>query len=172
VFAALRKEAGLPLSFPGGPPFIFEAVDAGLLARSFEWAATTSACSNEIFNITNGDVFVWNEIWPTIADALGMKIGQPEPFCLQQEMPKKAAEWATVVRKYGLRSPADINAFVGESFEFADFCFAYGADQPPRPAIVSTIKARQAGFHDSMDTEVMFRKWFCHFQDERLLPPR
>src|SRR5215472_14213818 len=59
VFATLCKEAGLPLSFPGGPPFIFEAVDAGLLAHSFEWAATTPGCTNEIFNITNGDVFVW-----------------------------------------------------------------------------------------------------------------
>jgi nucleoside-diphosphate-sugar epimerase len=113
VFAAVRKEAELPLSFPGGPPFIFEAVDAGLLARSFEWAATTPACANEIFNITNGDVFVWDELWPTIADALWMEVGSPEPLCLQYEMPKKAGEWAAIVRKYGLRSPADINAFVG-----------------------------------------------------------
>jgi hypothetical protein len=124
------------------------------------------------FSITNGDVFVWEEVWPTIADALGMEAGPPEPLCLRVQMPKKAAEWAVVARKYGLRLPADINAFVGESFEFADFCFAYGADKPPRPAIVSTIKARQAGFHECMDTEDMFRKWFRHFQDERLLPPR
>src|SRR5215469_3045296 len=172
VFAALSKEAGLPLSFPGGPPFIFEAVDAGVLARSLEWAATTPACANEIFNITNGDVFVWDEVWPAIADAFGMESGPPVPLCLRHEMRKRAAEWAAVVRKYGLRSPTDLNAFVGESFEFADFCFAYGADKPPRPAIVSTIKARQAGFHDCMDTEDMFRKWVHHFQDERLLPPR
>jgi nucleoside-diphosphate-sugar epimerase len=171
VYAAIRKEAALPLSYPGGPAFIFEAVDADLLARSFGWAATTPACANEIFNITNGDVFVWDEVWPAIADALGMESGPPEPLCLQREMPKKAAEWAAIVRKYGLRSPADINAFVGESFEFADFCFAYGADKAPRPAIVSTIKARQAGFHDCIDTEHMFRKWFRHFQHERLLPP-
>jgi nucleoside-diphosphate-sugar epimerase len=172
VYAALRKEAGLPLAFPGGPPFIFEAVDAGLLARSFEWAATTPGCANQIFNITNGDVFIWEEVWPAIADALGMEFGPPEPHCLRVEMPRKAAEWAAIVHKNGLRSPTDINAFVGESFEFADFCFAYGADQPPRPALVSTIKARQAGFHGCMDTEEMFRKWFRHFQDERLLPPR
>jgi nucleoside-diphosphate-sugar epimerase len=172
VYASIRKEAGLPLSYPGGPPFIFEAVDAGLLARSFEWSATTPACANEIFNITNGDVFVWDEVWPAIADALGMKIGPPEPLNLQREMPKRSAEWAAIVRKYGLRSPDDLNAFVGESFEFADFCFAYGATQAPRPAIVSTIKARQAGFHHCMDTEDMFRKWFRHYQDERLLPPR
>jgi nucleoside-diphosphate-sugar epimerase len=172
VYAALRKEAGLPLAYPGGPSFIFEAVDTDLLARSFEWAASTPACANDIFNITNGDVFIWEEVWPIIADALGMQTGSPEPLNLQREMPKHGAEWTAIVRKYGLRSPADMNAFVGESFEFADFCFAYGADRPPRPALVSTIKARQAGFHDCIDTEDMFRKWFRHYQNERLLPPR
>jgi nucleoside-diphosphate-sugar epimerase len=172
VYAAIRKEAGLPLSFPGGPSFIFEAVDADLLAHSFEWAATSPQCGNEIFNITNGDVFVWEEVWPAIADALGMKSGPSEPLSLRHEMPKRASEWAAIVRKYGLRAPADLNAFVGESFEFADFCFAYGADQPPRPAIVSTIKARQAGFTDCLDTEDMFRKWLRRFQEERLLPSR
>ena len=38
------------------------------------------------------------------------------------------------------------------------------------PAIVSTIKLRQAGFHEVMDTEVMFRKWFEILKNERLLP--
>ncbi len=66
----------------------------------------------------------------------------------------------------------DPMAFVGESFEFADSIFATGADRPLPPIIVSTIKARQAGFHDCMDTEDMFRKWFKHFQEKRLLAPR
>jgi hypothetical protein len=37
--------------------------------------------------------------------------------------------------------------------------------------LVSTIKARQAGFHDCIDTHDMLRKWFKRFQDSRLLPP-
>jgi nucleoside-diphosphate-sugar epimerase len=175
VYAALRKEAGQPLAYPGGPPYVFEAVDAGLLARSLEWAATTAACRDEIFNITNGDVFVWQEVWPAIADALGMEVGRPEPLSLQQEIPQRAAEWAAIVKKYQLVAPADPIAFVGESFEFADSIFANLADRSDRPLapiIVSTIKARQAGFHDCMDTEDMFRKWFRHFQEKRLLPPR
>ena len=87
-----------------------------------------------------------------------MELGPPTPLCLREKMPRQAAQWAATVRKHGLRSPSDLHAFVGESFEFADFCFAYGADQPPLPAIVSTVKAHQAGFHDCMDTEDMFRK--------------
>ena len=58
VYAALLREAGLPLSFPGGAPSIAEAVDADLLARACAWAAASPQCHNEIYNITNGDVFV------------------------------------------------------------------------------------------------------------------
>ena len=171
VYAALRKEAGLPLAFPGGKPGVAEAVDADLLARSMEWAATSEACRNQIFNITNGDVFVWTEVWPTIADALGMKVGDPEPHSLRDEMPPRNTEWVTIVRKYDLKAPVDLKAYVGGSFEFTDAVFAYGATQAPPPSIVSTIKARQAGFHDCIDTEDMFRKWFAHAQASRMLPP-
>ena len=172
VYAAVRKEAGLPLSYPGGVSGISEAVDADLLARSMEWAATNPACANQIFNITNGDVFVWTEVWPVIAESLGMRVGTPEPHLLREEMPKRNTEWAAIVLKYNLRAPTDLGHFVGASFEFADAVFAHGADHPPPPAIVSTIKARRAGFQDCLDTEDMFRKWFKRLQDLRLLPPR
>jgi nucleoside-diphosphate-sugar epimerase len=172
VYAALRKEAGLPLSFPGGKPGVTEAIDADVLAQSMEWAATKATCANHIFNITNGDVFTWTEVWPAIADALGMKVGPPEPHSLREEMPAREAEWATIVRKYNLRAPTDLNALVGGSFEFADAVFGYGAAQTPPPMLVSTIKARQAGFHECIDTEDMFRKWFRRWQELKLLPPR
>ena len=170
VYAALQREAGLPLSYTGGPRLVFEMVDVDLLARSMEWAANTSACRNEIFNIANGDVFVWDEVWPTIADALGMKVGPPKPMALAVEMPKRAAEWAAIVRKQKLAAPEDMHAFVGESFSLADFVFNYGGKHEG-VTLVSTIKARQAGFHDCIDTEDMLRKWFRRFQELNLLPP-
>jgi nucleoside-diphosphate-sugar epimerase len=67
VYAALQRQAGLPLDFPGTPGFLGEAVDADLLARAMQWAATTPDARNEIFNITNGDVFVMRNVWPTLA---------------------------------------------------------------------------------------------------------
>jgi nucleoside-diphosphate-sugar epimerase len=170
VYAALRREAGLPLSYPGGPRLIFEMVDVDLLARAMQWAGDTPACRNDIYNITNGDVFAWDEVWPTIAEALGMEAGQPQPARLAQEMPKHAAEWAKIVRKYKLQAPEDIHAFVGESFYLADFVFNTGAKREG-VTLVSTIKARQHGFHDCIDTEDMLRKWFHRFQELKLLPP-
>ncbi|MBI2202483.1 MAG: SDR family oxidoreductase [Candidatus Rokubacteria bacterium] len=171
VYAALLREAGRPLSFPGGPPWVREAVDADLLARACEWAATTPACGNEIFNVNNGDVFEWRHVWPAIAETLGMHVGPDEPMSLAVEMPPRETEWQAIVRKYRLASPERFADFVGQGFIYADGQLAYGARQSPPTTLVSTIKARQFGFHDCMDTEDMFRKWFRRFQERRWLPP-
>jgi nucleoside-diphosphate-sugar epimerase len=170
VYAALLREEGRPLSFPGGPPWPREAVDADLLARACEWAATTPACANEIFNINNGDVFDWRHVWPAIAETLGMEVGPDEPLSLAEAMPVREPEWQAIVRKHGLRSPERLADFVGQGFVYADRQFAHGAKRTPPTTLVSTIKARQAGFLDCMDTEDMFRKWFRRFQELRWLP--
>jgi nucleoside-diphosphate-sugar epimerase len=170
VYAALLREAGRPLSFPGGPPWVREAVDADLLARACAWAATSPACANETFNINNGDVFEWRQVWPAIAETLGMEVGPDEPVSLDDSLPPREGEWRAIVRKYDLRAPETFAAFVGQGFVYADRQFAHGAKRTPPTTLVSTIKARQAGFHDCMDTEDMFRKWFRRFQDLRWLP--
>lgn len=171
VYAALLRESGRPLSFPGGAPMLAEAVDADLLARACEWAAGSPQCQNETYNIANGDVFVWENVWPTVAEALGMEPGQPEPCCLAEEMPRREAEWAAIVQKYGLRAPGNLREYVGQSFVYTDAIFSLGVTTQSAAVLVSTIKARQHGFHDCMDTEDMFRKWFKRFQELRLLPP-
>jgi nucleoside-diphosphate-sugar epimerase len=57
VYAALRKERGESLAYPGGIAPLIEAVDADLLARAIAWAGQSPSARNEIFNVTNGDVF-------------------------------------------------------------------------------------------------------------------
>jgi nucleoside-diphosphate-sugar epimerase len=170
VYAALQRRAGLPLDYPGGPPYVLEAVDADLIARAMEWAATAPEARNEHFNISNGDVFVWRNAWPTLAEAFGMEVGDDKPMSLAKEMPKRQDEWEEVVRRFDLRAPVDLKEFVGQSFRYTDYGLALGGEDLP-PVLLSTIKIRQAGFHDCIDTEDMFRKWISHFQHERLLPP-
>ena len=70
------------------------------------------------------------------------------------------------------RKSGTLKEFVGLSFEYADYTMGYGRDRPGPPAIVSTIKLMQAGFHEVMDTEAMFRKAFAEMQAKQLLPPR
>ena len=84
--------------------------------------------------------------------------------------PKLERDWAEIVAGHGLRS-GTLAEFVGLSFEYADYTMGYGRTDPGPPALVSTIKIQQAGFHEVMDTEEMYRKWFDIFRARRLLPP-
>lgn len=169
VYAALARERGEPLAYPGGLGPAIEAVDADLLARCIDWAGRAPAARNQVFNVANGDVFTWPNVWPAIADALDMEVGAPAPQRLGESMPARAAEWDAVRARHGLAAPGLLE-FVGESFHYADFVMAHGARGGAPPALVSTVKLRQAGFHEVMDTEAMFRKWFGRLRELRLLP--
>ncbi|TML07914.1 MAG: SDR family oxidoreductase [Actinobacteria bacterium] len=171
VYGAILRERGEPLAFPGGATGLSEAVDADLLAEALEWATRSAAARNKTFNITNGDVFSWRDTWPAIAESLGMEVGPDVALSLAVEMPRRAAEWAAIVDRHALRSPPALDEFVGDSFVYADMLFHYGRDVVRPPALVSTIKLRQAGFGGCIDTDDMFRKWFARFRERRLLPP-
>ncbi len=88
VYAALERARGRPLCFPGGTPVVQEATDARLLARAIGWAGESRAAGNEIFNVTNGDVFSWSDIWPQIAAGFGMEVGEPRLLRLAEVMPR------------------------------------------------------------------------------------
>lgn len=171
AYAAVCRELGLPFAYPGGPSNILEATDARLLARALAWTADAPAARNQIFNVTNGDVFVWRNLWPALADALGVSVGPDEPRSMAEFMPAQAAVWERVVQRHGLQ-PMPMQALLGESHHYADFCFGWRAREAPPPVIVSTIKLRQAGFGDCIDTEQMFREWFARLQQRKVLPPR
>jgi nucleoside-diphosphate-sugar epimerase len=169
VYAALLKEQGRPLDYPGGPPVVLEAVDADLLADAFAWAVTNTEAMDETFNLTNGDVFVWRNIWPVIAESLGMAIGEDHRCLFAETLPMRSNEWQAIVTKYDLVAPA-MMAFVGQGFQYADALLGTDLAQNTTPKLLSTVKIRQAGFSQCMDTEEMFRKWFKLFQQRKLLP--
>lgn len=171
VYAAMQRRAGKTrLDYPGGVGRVAQAVDADLLARCIGWAGQTEAARNEIFNVTNGDVFVWPNVWPAIADALGFAAGDHVPLALDREIRPCEPEWAEIRAAHGLKS-GTLKDFVGLSFEYADYTMGFGRDRPGPAALVSTIKLMQAGFTEVMDTEAMFRKCFAEMQAKRLLPP-
>ena len=169
VYAAMLREQGRPLDYPGGAARVSQAVDVDLLARAIGWAGEAAAARNEAFNVTNGDVFTWENVWPAIADALEMKPGTAVPLSLAREHPKWIAPWDHLRRTHNLTSPG-LEAFVGLSFQYADYSMRYGQTQSGPPSIVSTVKINQAGFTEMMDTEVMFKKWFGLARTSRLLP--
>ena len=166
VYAAISKELGIPLRFPG-PEAAYRALyqlsSADILAEATDWAGTTDSARNEIFNITNGDYFRWQHMWPRIARMFEMDWADPIPMPLATYMADKAPLWDSMTTKYGLEPiPYDKVA----SWPFGDFIFASGFDN-----ISSTIKARQAGFQACIDTEDMFRQQFAQLRAMRVIPP-
>jgi nucleoside-diphosphate-sugar epimerase len=171
VYAAMLRDAGQPLHYPGGPTRVGQAVDADLLARAMAWAGGAPAARNETFNVANGDIYCWPNIWPAIADAVGMEPGEAVPMSLDKEIRPRESDWARIRARHDLVSP-DLASFVGLSFEYADYQMSYGRTEPAPTSFSSTVKLMQAGFCEVMDTEAMFVKWLRLFQERRLLPPR
>jgi hypothetical protein len=169
VFAALLREEGLPLSFPGGGPRVGQAVDANLLGRAIVWAGLDPAAANHTFNVANGDVFVWAGVWPAIADALGMAISHPESRSIDHYCRARSRMWDDIRARHALLSPG-LEAFVGTSLQYADYIMRVGLPEPGPPSIVSTIRIQAAGFRDVVDTETMFRSTLLALQATRLLP--
>jgi nucleoside-diphosphate-sugar epimerase len=169
VYAAIQREKAQPFGFTGGPPFVWEAADADLVADVMVWAAGSPQAANEAFNITNGDVFEWRNAWPALAKTLGVETGPDTPMSLADYLADHSDLWDRIVTKYDLR-PLSLRQLVGHGDQHADFAFAYGAPEGPR-AFVSTIKLRQAGFAKVVDTEDTFRDALQSLIDHKFLPP-
>lgn len=165
VYAAICREMSLPLRFPG-PQKVYDALyqitSANILAEATIWAGETDAAKNEIFNVTNGDTLRWKHMWARIGKMFDMEIAEPVPFLLTKYMADKAPVWDAIVKKHGLR-PIPYEQLV--SWGYGDFAFRQDFDN-----VSSTIKVRQAGFHDCIDSETMFSQFFQKLAEIRVLP--
>ena len=171
IFAALRKEAGLPLPRPTGASMITDVADADLLAEGIAWAAEAPAARNETFNLTNGDIFSLHDAFPIVAESLKMELGAPASFEIITELKKLLPLWPGMVRKYGLRAPEDLKALFGESLEVGGAWTApIAAADVIRYGIASTVKIHQAGFHGVIDTADMIRKYMKRYQELGIIP--
>ena len=170
VYAAIRRELGLPFSFPGGPNWVWEAVDVRLVAGALRWATESAAARGETYNLTNGEVFSFRDMWPALAKTLGVETGPDEPLLLAEYIPANADVWARVVERHDLQ-PVPLQALLGESHFYADMCFAAGMDEAPPPTFVSSIKIRAAGYPQVWNTEESFCFWLNDLIERRILPP-
>lgn len=165
VYASMSKELGIPLRFPGKPGAyhsLLEMTDAGLLAQATVWAATEERCANQAFNITNGDLFRWEELWPKIASYFGLEAAPPLPMSLSMVMEDKEPLWNSIVDKYSLEN----NSYQSvSSWAFGDFVFSWDYD-----FFADGSKARRFGFHEFVDTERMFYDIFDKLRERKIIP--
>jgi len=164
VYASISKELGLPLRFPGTAACydrLAQVTDAAQLARGSVWAAT-AAPGGECYNLTNGDVFRWNQLWPAIARYFEMPLAEPQTLTLREQMADKGPLWARMTARYGL-APVPYEQVA--AWAFGDFVFRCDWD-----VVSSTTKIRQAGFHDVVDSTAMFMRLFDECRARNAIP--
>ena len=165
TYAAMSRELGLPLRFPGtkeGWNTLQETTDAEVFGRATLWALGEDKARNQIFNVSNGDVYRWRQLWSELAAFYNLPIAEPLAMSTVSGMSDKAPLWDSMVVRYGLHAtPYDQIA----NWAFVDWMLNFREE-----TILSTIKIRQAGFADCIDTHQSFRRQLARLRDLRIIP--
>ncbi|HHZ68163.1 MAG TPA: SDR family oxidoreductase [Alphaproteobacteria bacterium] len=164
AYAAISRALGLPLDYPGSESSykaLVEGVAATHLASAIVWIATTESCVNEAFNVTNGDYFRWENIWPRIATYFQLPAGRPRRLSLSKIMSDKGGLWHRIVHQHKLVKTELVDLAL---WSFGDFMFGSSWD-----LCSSTTKLRDAGFTDIVDTECMIFNLFDLYRSSKFI---
>lgn len=170
VYGALQRALGAPFAFPASDACFrarFNVADAELLARAAIWCSTTPACGNEVFNINNGDVFRWCDIWPRLAAFFELPSAGPQTQRLPEFLATHAATWQGIAAAHGLQAfPYDrVARWAQGDYIAPNSRFACEYD------VVSDLgKARRYGFTEQLDSATMFVSLFARLRRERVIP--
>jgi nucleoside-diphosphate-sugar epimerase len=167
AYAAICKETGKPFVFPGSREQYTACVDitdGRILAKQLAWAATTPSAANQAFNITNGEIFRWNWMWPKLAAHLGVAAAEHpgHPVPLAESMAGMEPVWDKIVADRGLAAnPLNTvaswwhsDADLGRTIEnFTDM-----------------TKARDLGFLAYQNSVRSFTDAFDRLRERRIIP--
>jgi nucleoside-diphosphate-sugar epimerase len=165
TYAAMSRELGLPLRFPGrreGWNTLQETTDAELFGRATLWSLAEDKACNQIFNVSNGDVYRWRQLWNELAAFYDLPVAEPLGMSTVSEMSENGPLWDSIVARYGLHAtPYEQIA----NWSFVDWMLNFGEE-----TILSTIKIRKAGFADCIDTHESFRRQLTKLRTLRIIP--
>jgi nucleoside-diphosphate-sugar epimerase len=165
AYAAICRELGIPLRFPGTPQCYklpLSAVDVEILSKAIVWIAEHEECGNRAFNVSNGDAFNWERLWPEIARNFGLESGGVQPIPFSRYMGETGDTWAAIVKKHELQ---DVPASYLADWEYGDYHF-----NKTRGEIPSIINLWRTGFHEVTDTITLFLRVLDQYRAARLLP--
>lgn len=165
IYASICRAVRLPFRFPGSPETwhsMVDFTDATLLADATIWAACSPDAHNQAFNINNGDLWRWSELWPVIAAWFELDIAPPISLSFRQMFQDYRALWREIATENALIE-ADILRLSDGAF--ADFVFGWNYDM-----FGDGSKLRRAGFHGYRATDEMFCDLFARFRAARIIP--
>lgn len=165
LYGSICRELGVPLEFPGSEGCfnaLYQVTDVALLGRAVHWIATTPSCANEPFNVTNGDLFRWCNLWPRIAEFFDVSAGTVRRRPLARTMADKGPLWDRIVAKHGLQAHRMEDLV---DWSWGDFVFGSDFDN-----VSSTVKLRQHGFYDFVDSEDSYISALSKLRENRIIP--
>jgi hypothetical protein len=117
-----------------------------------------------LYNINNGDLFRWEEMWPKLADYFEVAVAPGLPMSLTTLMADKALVWNEIVARNDLAPTPYPDA---ASWAFGDAVFSWDYD-----LIADGSKARRQGFHEYIDSAAMFVRIFDDMRERKIIPRR
>lgn len=115
IYCAVTKELGEDLMWPGSPDFYakFDCFTYSRLHAQFNlWAALEESpeVSNQAFNVVNGDIESWQNMWPKLAKKFGLKVPE-KMFTLEEEQGNVDEKQGSVTK---LTDPPPMAEFAAE----------------------------------------------------------
>lgn len=165
LYAVISKHLGLQLRWPGKQGFydcLYNIIDTDLLADGMQWTATNPNVVNNAYNISNGDFFRWNQVWPRIASFFDMEVGPVQTLPLKEVMVDKEETWSEIIKIYGLQNHALAEL---TNWDYLDMALGNSYDQ-----MSSITKIRQAGWNNSLDTENTIVNQIQKLRDIKIIP--
>jgi len=168
VYGTICKELNLPFRFPGNKKAyssLLDVCDTDIVAKSMIWSATTPACANQAYNISNGDVFRWCQVWPKIAAFFNLSVPDPpyQSIDLTEMMADKAELWTKITKRYQLQNTNFENLV---SWKFQEYVFGKHYD-----LFLDVGKARRAGFKEmNLDSGEAFVRGLNNFRKQKIIP--
>ena len=165
AYAAICRERNVPLRFPGTER-CFRLIQAGvtveILCEAIEWIAEHDECANEAFNVSNGDVFRWADLWPKVAEFFNMPVDDLETLEFSAVMSTMSEDWEKVVARHNL-SRVPVEHLI--DWRYGDYHF-----RKTKGDIPSVIKLAKTGFRAVADTDLAVLDALRKYREARLLP--
>lgn len=167
VYAAICKQEGSPLLFPGSKNAwegFTTASDADLVAEQQIWAAVDSYAKNEAFNCNNADIFKWKHLWKVLAEQFGIEeygFEEGKNLGLVEMMKGKERVWEEMVKENQLQEK---NLEEVGVWWFADIIL--GVDG----MIDSMNKSKEHGFLGFRNSNSSFISWIDKYKAFKIVP--
>ena len=170
IYGSICKALGRRFAFPANEACFtarYNVMDADLLSRAVIWCSTTPRCGNQAFNVNNGDVFRWCELWPRLAAFFELESAGPSGEALAEFLGAHAKTWRMLSQRHDLKPfPYEhVAQWLRGDYRSPSSRFACEYD-----VIADLGRLRAHGFRERVDSGSMFARLFARLRNERVIP--